>query len=180
MQFRPFMDVVVERYGVYWPVAPKGSPEAKELAGRLNQWSRELDRVFVFPRATTEIASETDHGLKGDKVSTGIIPGTAYSYRQAEPGGWFSWTLKVDPGVPMELVCTYSGSDVNRTFDILVENEVVATQVLNQERPWHLIDRVTPVPKRLTQGKDRVVVTFKANHGTVAGAVYGCATLKAQ
>jgi hypothetical protein len=176
----PFGDVVRERYALYWPVAASGSPREQELREHAAQWRREVDRVFPFVREVTPECPERRHNQQGEKTVAGIVLGTAYCYRHAEPGGWFSWELEVLPDQPMELLCAYWGGDTGRTFDILVEGQRLATQALTPDRPGQLLDHTYPIPPEWTRGKQRVTVRFEANHETIAGGVFGCATLGPQ
>lgn len=63
--------------------------------------------------------------MKGENTHTGG-PNT---WRDASDGGWFSYTLRVDPVQPMELVLTYSSTDGgNREFEIFAEHEKIGEQ----------------------------------------------------
>ncbi|MCC6491214.1 MAG: glycoside hydrolase family 127 protein, partial [Candidatus Hydrogenedentes bacterium] len=176
MQFIPFCDVTVERYGLYWPVVETNSPQHQELQLTGDRYLREVDRVFIFTR-DFEHGSERLHDQQGEKTAAGAVPGTAYVYRHAEPGGWFSWRMAAPKDTPAELLVTYWGGDTGRTFDITVNGEIVATPTLQPERPDALVDRVYPIPQELTNGKEHITIAFRANHETIAGGVFGCAVL---
>jgi hypothetical protein len=173
----PFCDIAKERYAVYWNVAPADSPRGNALKEADRATARELDRVFLFthPEAAK---SEIDHQLKSEKSATGPVPGTAYVYRHAEPGGYFGWSFKVLPDQPAALRVTYFGGDVNRKFDIEVEGKLIATESLQPVKPGELREVEYALPIDLTRDKDHVSVVFRANHDTLAGGVFGCATLK--
>ncbi len=100
-------------------VVARDSERHKALLEKAGRYAREIDRVFIFPREVDATCSERTHNLQGDKTSSGAVPSTAFVYRHAEPGGWFSWDLAVLPDQPMELPCTYWGGDTGRTFDVL-------------------------------------------------------------
>ena len=74
-------------------------------------------------------------------------------YRRAERGGWFSFDMKALPDRPMELLCTYWGSEGGITFDILVDEKRIATQSLTAERPDEYFDVTYAIPGELTRGK---------------------------
>ena len=98
-------------------------------------------------------------------------------WRDAADGGWFAFTLKTDPERPLELICTYWGSDSGpRTFDILVDDVVIATQQLDNPAPGEFIDIPYAIPEYLTAGKNEVRVTFRAHPGMMAGGIFGCRT----
>ncbi len=69
---------------------------------------------------------------------------------------------------------TYWGSDGgNRTFDILVDGQKLATQTLANNRPDEFYDQPYPLPRALLEGKDHVTVVFQAHPGNFAGGVFG-------
>jgi len=174
----PFANIMNERYGLYWPVAEPGSPRLAELQLAEKRWKRELDRVLLYTNDANPKCSERLHHVKGKDSSGGAIPSTSIIYRHCSPGGWFEWTLKSLPDAPVSLLCTYWGSDVGRTFDILVSGELLKTESLNNLNPGKLVDVEYSIPEKLTKGKDTLTVTFKANHDTVGGGVFGIATLR--
>jgi hypothetical protein len=88
--------------------------------------------------------------------------------------------MKVPPDGPVALLCTYWGSDVGRTFDVLVDGRKVATQKLQDNQPGEFFDVEYAVPPELTKGKEQVTVKFIAPGGGTAGGVFGLATLKAE
>ena len=79
----------------------------------------------------------------------------------------------------MTLMCEYWGSDVPpRTFDILIDGEIVATQALNQDRPGRFFEIEYAIPPEMTEGKEKITVRFQAHEGHTAGGVFDCAILK--
>ncbi len=175
----PFADIMNERYGLYWPVAETGSARLAELQQAEKRWTRELDRVLLNTSDANPNCSERLHNGKGKDASGGALPGTAIIYRHAAPGGWFEWTLKSLPDAPVALLCTYWGGDTGRTFDVLVNGKLLKTQELNNLNPGKRVDVEYAIPETLTKGKDTLTVAFQANHNTMAGGVFGVATLRA-
>jgi DUF1680 family protein len=174
----PFSDIVNERYALYFPVVEQGSARHRELELAGETWEREIDRVFIYPNEALKDASEQKHGLKHKDAAAGAVPGASSIYRHATPGGWFEWKLKVLPDAPASLLCAYWGSDVGRTFDVLVDGALLKTEQLDNLKPGSLVDVEYALPQELTRGKNEVTVRFLANHNTMAGGVFGCATLK--
>ncbi|MBI4556159.1 MAG: glycoside hydrolase family 127 protein [Candidatus Hydrogenedentes bacterium] len=177
IEFIPFDDVTIERYGLYWPVIQKDSAKHRTLELAADRHTREVDRVFVFPH-DYEQGSERRHRLQGEKMSAGVVPGAAYVYRHAEPGGWFSWDFVAVLDSQMELLVTYWGGDAGRTFDVVINNQRIATETLQPERPGQTVDIAYPIPQEIADSKDKLTVSFRANHGTMAGGVFGCAVLR--
>ena len=101
------------------------------------------------------------------------------TWRDASNGGWFSYTVAVNPDKQMELVLTYSSTDGgNREFEILVDNKKIAEQKLRAETFSAWIDKVYPIPFELTKGKKTVTVKVQALPGKIAGGVFGLRTQK--
>ncbi len=173
--FIPFYKVLDEAYGVYWPIVKEGSKRHRAILAaaeaRRKLAARTVDRVVA-----NDAASESAHQLKGEKTRSG--PFRDRGWRHA-PDGWFSWVLKVLPDVPMTLVCTYWGSDVPpRTFDVLVNEKVIATQSLDRDKPNEFFQVEYKIPTELTRGKQRVTVKFRAHKGNNTGGVFECAIMK--
>ena len=116
-------------------------------------------------------AGEKAHNFKCGNSITG--PHLGRTWRHAED--WWSWDLAVDPKKPIRLTCVYWGSDVGRRFDIEVNGKVIATQELEQPKPGAFLRVDYAIPPELTQGKDKVTVTFRKVSGFVGG-VFGCST----
>ena len=125
-----------------------------------------------------EMQPERDHHLQGEKTSAGEAFGR--KWRHATDGGWFAFELKVQPGQAHELRATYWGSDGgNRVFDILVDDQKLATQRLENNQPNRFFDESYAIPADLTCGKQKVTVKFQAHPGAWAGGLFGVRLLKA-
>jgi len=109
--------------------------------------------------------------LKFGASAAGIHLGRGW--RHAED--WMSWDLAVDPQKPATLSCVYWGSDAGRQFNIEVDGKVIATQKLELSKPSLFLRVDYPIPFEVTQGKDKVTVTFRKVSGFVGG-VFGCST----
>ncbi|WP_328034762.1 DUF6805 domain-containing protein [Halalkalibacterium halodurans] len=90
--------------------------------------------------------------------------------------------MKVKPNQQMSLLVTYYGGDhglfvdgkwCDRSFRILIDDEVIKEEQLLGKNPGETLDVYYPIPLALTEGKEEVVVTFASKEGTVAGGVYG-------
>jgi len=172
----PFYRLFDERYAVYWRVYRKDSPEHKRATAdeeaRKKRLARLLDEITIGNRK-----SESAHGLKGEQTSNGMHVGR--NWRHAAGGGWFSYDLKVLPDQPMTLLCTWWGDESGeRTFDILIDGEKIATQKLLHNKPGEFFDMEYKIPPARTRDKQKVTVKFQAHPDNWAGGVFGCAMLK--
>lgn len=176
MELVPLNRILDETYGVYWLVTHEGSDRHKAvLAAEEAQRRREariLDRVLA-----NDPASEQAHNLQGQNHSAGRHMDKGW--RHALGDGWFSWDLKVLPDKPLTLCCTYWGSDVPpRTFDLLVDGRLLATQSLDRNRPGEFLNVEYAIPEEMTRGKQKVTVRFQAHPGNTAGGVFECDLLR--
>ena len=74
---------------------------------------------------------EGAHNQQGRRTKSGA--GFRRRWRDATAGGWFSYDMKVLPDQPVCVMVTYWGGDTdNRTFDILIDGQKVATQKLDR------------------------------------------------
>jgi hypothetical protein len=87
--------------------------------------------------------------------------------------------MKVLPDQPVIINVEYwGGFPGNKTFDILVNGNKIATENISNIREGQWIDIDYSVPAELTCGKSKVTVTFKSFFGHMAGPVFGVRTLK--
>jgi len=134
---------------------------------------RLVDEVKIGDRA-----SESEHGMRA-RTSRGFGEFMGRKVRDAINGGFFSYTLKVDPAQPMTLRCTYWGNDGGgRRFDILADEKVIATERLEFNDPGRFFNVDYEVPQAITRGKTNVTVVFQAYPGKLAGGVYACQMLR--
>jgi DUF1680 family protein len=176
----PHFEVADQWYTVYMDVFNPSQWEQKqkeyqnELRIRKETEARTVDSLGVG-----QMQPERDHNLDSEKSNVGEFSG--HKWRDARDGGWFAFDMKVLPDTPMELICTYWGSDGDgREFDILVNDIKIATQKLNNDKPGKLWDKSYAIPEELTKGKEKVRVKFAAHPGRMAGGLYGCRVLKKQ
>jgi DUF1680 family protein len=175
---RPFNEIFYNYYNVYWDVLTPAQYEARRTALQAEVARRAaLDARTVDEYRPGEQQSEVDHGQKGERTISGDWQGR--KFRHAEDGGWFSFNVKVTPEQPVALVCAYWGGESgSRTFDILVDGVLIATESLNQDKPGEFFDKTYAIPENLTRGKQRIEVRFQAHPGNFAGGLYGARTLK--
>jgi hypothetical protein len=82
--------------------------------------------------------------------------------------------MKVDPAATNTIVCTYWGMDNRgRIFDIMVDDQKVATEDLLKFRMSKFYEVGYAVPASLTRSKTHVTVRFIPQKKNTAGPVYG-------
>ena len=175
---RPFYSFYNRMYTVYWDIMTREQWNTRlaeeksetEMLHRLENVS--LD--FVQPN---DDSSEHSHNMKGVNTSSGEAFGKGW--RHAYDDGWFSYDLECAGGTHDTLVCTYWGSDGGgRAFDILVDDHVVAGQMLDRNNPGKFFDVHYPIPDSLVLGKKFVTIKFAARPDSIAGGVFGIRIIK--
>ncbi|BDI32019.1 glycosyl hydrolase [Capsulimonas corticalis] len=175
----PFSRAQHIRYNVYWDIETPSDWQAKRDALDVEERrQRDLAARTLDEFRPNEQQSETDHGLAGEKTEAGNALGR--KYRHATDGGYFEFHLKTDPTVDNELVVTYWGSESgNRVFDLLVDGQTIASQILLDNKPNEFFDKSYAIPSALTHGKRTVTVRFAAHPGAMAGGIFGVRMVKA-
>jgi hypothetical protein len=176
----PFYRLHHRRYAVYWDLVSPAHWEGRQAANAAEQ-----SRVHALESLTVDFVkpgdtdSETAHALKGDKMESEGFCGRSYRLSR---GGQFSYELKALPDEPMALVCTYWGGERpgSRVFEIRVEGEAIATQILAENNPSEFFDMTYRVPDHLTRGKRRVTVSFVSNGEKYAGGIFGLRVVKSE
>jgi hypothetical protein len=174
--FVPLYEIIDQRFGVYWDVVARGSARATALKAA-EEADRSRDRRVVDVVDVDAGENEKTHRLFPASSSSGAFNGRHY-----RDGSGFGWDLKVVPDAPMALGVTYWGDDAgNRTFDIVVNGQKIATQTLDRNRPGRLFEIEYPIPGALTaNAENKVTVRFVARPGNTAGGVFAVATLRAR
>jgi DUF1680 family protein len=175
--FVPLNTITDEAYTTYWLIIPENGPRHRQILAdeqaRQQLDARIVDRVFVNNKP-----SESAHNIRGENMK--CIPFHDSGRREAFDG-WFSWDLKVLGDLPMTILCTYWGSNrPPRTFDILVDGQIAATQTLSFDHPDNYYSVEYPIPEKLTRNKEKITIKFRAHPKSIAGGVCQCATLKPQ
>lgn len=170
----PFHSLHDRRYTVFldrftkaeWAAREAEIKATREREARLAALTVDLLRIG-------EMQPERDHALRGERTSAGEAFGR--KWRHATDGGWFEFTLAVDPRRANALLCTYWGGETGtREFDILIDGQRIATQKLLRDHPDQFSDVNYLIPPELTRGRNQVVVRFQAHPGAWAGGLFGC------
>ena len=114
------------------------------------------DRRIVDRITIGDVRSESDHAYAGDGVSSGTANGRAF--RQAR--GWMRYALTVFDDTEVTVACTFTGNGNGaETFDVIVENQVVASHTYRSAQPATVEFRV---PLAVTQGHTNIMVMLRA------------------
>ncbi|MCU0397399.1 MAG: glycoside hydrolase family 127 protein, partial [Cyclobacteriaceae bacterium] len=174
----PFYKTYEQYYNVYWDFF---TPES--WATRQAEYEAEKKRINDIESRTIdhirigEMQPERDHNLTASERSY-VSHALGRAGREVRLGGYFEFTMKVDPSSSNALLCSYIGDDRNRGFDFLVDGVTIATQELTGETAGRFFDVEYAIPDELVKDKYQVVVRVQAHPGKTAGRVFGCRTLR--
>ncbi|WP_186577861.1 glycoside hydrolase family 127 protein [Aquibacillus kalidii] len=176
----PFYELHHQRYTLYWKIMNK-----QEFASFVDYEKEELERkrrITVDEVSPNEQQPEVDHRIKSKNSTSGYLNVVQKGWRDSRGDGYFSYEMMVQPDRQMYLLVSYYGSDTTlhvdgkayeRDFAILIDNQEIARQSLRANKPGGLFDVSYKIPLELTQGKQKVELTFKSEEGKAAGGVYG-------
>jgi DUF1680 family protein len=178
VKLQPFYELDNEFYTVYWDVfTPSSWKEEEKRYEEKRKAEYELEKSTVDVLRVGEMQPERDHEFTGELLENGEAH--TRKYRSAKPGGYFSFTMKVEPGFSYNLINTYWGMDNRgRTFDIFVDGEKIATEDLNKFKESRFYDISHRIPTKLTEGKKRITIMMKGQKENQTGPVFGVRVVK--
>jgi len=174
----PFNQTANEYYSVYWDVfTPQEWMAQQKKYEEEKRKQKELEDKTVDVLRVGEMQPERDHSFAGEKIFTGDEHNR--KWRIAGEGGYFSFTMKVDPNDNNTLICTYWGEDNRgRVFDIFINDTKMATEDLTRFKMSKFYDVGYSIPKDITSGKSTVSIKFVPKKNNSVGPVYGIRMVK--
>ncbi len=161
LTFSPHYMQHKNRYGIYFKLADANT-EVKE---------NESDKYTVIDSLPVgNDQYEFSHNLKSDLSNSGNHLGLIF--RDAAPGGFFSYDMTVDNTVSNYLCVKYFSGDLGRNFKILIDGELLEDVTIENVNPGFFYDVYYKIPTELTTGKDTITVTFHANSESFAGGIF--------
>ena len=177
VELQPFYQLHRKRYAAYWDLfTPEGWAAKSAEIARERERQRQLEAATVAFVQPGEMQPERDFNLQGEDTAPARVKGRACR----RGSKWFSFDLPVEPARPMALVVTYIRDEwQRRTFDILIDGEKVADQVIPARGPEEFFDVEYRLPAAVVAGKERVTVRFQATGGNEIAAVFGIRMIRA-
>lgn len=172
VELMPFYKIFDKRYTVFWDMMSKEQYQEKlQIYNNRKAFEKQLDSVafaIVIPGSETEVQQ---WNLQGERTS--VRRYNERLCRDAERGGWFSFEMGVSESLPVSLVIEYwGGFEGSRTFDIIVEGQIIATENISNKKSGHFILVNYEIPQILTSGKRRVNVLFRPHDFNRAGPIF--------
>ncbi|MEK5643382.1 MULTISPECIES: glycoside hydrolase family 127 protein [Paenibacillus] len=155
--FTPHFKQHSERYGIYWRFVEADSNSLHEHLEK-SQQEQLIREATIDGIQIGNDQYELQHQVKGERTHAGTWEGL--NGRRAEPGGWFSYELKVDPEVKNGLSVTFSHGSRAGGVEIWVDGKQLATESVPLERKRAFYDKMFEIPAEMTAGKAAVEVKF--------------------
>lgn len=159
----PFHRIYQEHYAAYFPLySPKDWAE-REAEVRAAEAARVALEAATIDRVEPGFQqSEVEHKFASEKSETGDHNNR--KWRDALPGGWFSYRMAVSPDKPVALVTDHWGADRGRTHELWVDGHRIPA-TLRPGRRDLFFSAAYAIPPEVTRGKREVTVRFVASAG---------------
>jgi DUF1680 family protein len=177
VEFKPFYATYDRRYSIFWDLFNDHEWDIRKGEYKADQERikklKEVEIDFVQPG---EMQPERNHNFKGEKSSAGSFKERT---NRDSRGGWFSFDLKTITHSPVALVVDYWGGFPGaKTFDILVNNKIIATENISNKKDGQFISVQYDIPEECLKNSSKITVKFQAQPGNMAGPVFGVRTIR--
>lgn len=175
LELIPFYRIHESRYMLYWQMASQDEidrikrEKEEEERQRLELEARTVDRV-----TPGEQQPEVEHNLQGVETESGIHLGRRWRHAYQ----WFSYELKNFEHDAKHVRMTLFGGDVGRTFDLMLNDYLVATvNVDDAAGATSFYDVDYEVPSWIATAD---IIEFKlvAHAGSIAGGLFDLRLLR--
>lgn len=175
---KPFYTLYNKYYSVYFDFFTREAWTARQAGYEAAKQQQKLidDQTIDYFRIG-EMQPERDHNLTASEKSYVDIA-LGRTGREARADNYFTFDMKVQPGIANSLMLTYIGDDKNRKFDVKIDGVVIATVDWKGGETGRFYDMEYPIPAELITGKSSVNIRIEANYGQTAGRIFGCRTLR--
>lgn len=167
----PFFRIHDARYVMYWHiVSPDKYPAVVAALEASEQQKLALDARTLDRVTPGQQQPEVEHALKSENSGTGMHIGRQWR----DASGWFSYALRAPAEGPLELLVTYYADERNRTFDILVNDKLLAHVTLNGRQRDRFVDVAYPLPAEAVAeaAKGPLTIKFAAAPKSRTASVY--------
>ena len=178
VDLKPFYRTHDRHYTIFWDMYSTEEWEAHQQAYKEEMKQlKEMERKTIDLFRIGEMQPERDHNLKEEK--SWVNEYKSKKFREADRSGWFSFDMNVANESSVDLVVEYwGGFNGSKTFDILVNDQVIATENISGKQPGKFIFESYTVPGELLKGKEKVNVKFLPHEGHRAGPVFSVRTIR--
>lgn len=178
VQLFPFYKMYNQYYSVYFDYFTNAAFTERQTAYEAEKKEEQKieEKTIDFFRIG-EMQPERDHHLFATERSY-ADEAIGRMGREARSGNYFSFDLKVTPGITNSLLLTLIGDDKDRKFDIFVDDVLLTTQEWNGGVTSKFYDKIYPIPAGLISNKTSIKIKIAANYDKTAGRIFGIRILK--
>ncbi len=175
LELVPFFRIHDSRYMIYWR-----SVTAEKYTALVNEIeTQEKIRLALETRTIDQInpgeqQPEIEHAYAGEGSATGEFQGRHWR----DSNQCFGYTLKNKPNTGGELIITYLAAEKNREFNLVVNDQFVATVALNGGEPDRFVDVTYPIPDAMVGADGLLKIEFLAKVGSRTHSIYGVRLLR--
>jgi uncharacterized protein len=175
---QPFYTLHDRRYSVYWDTYNEEEWKALQATYEAERKAKlELEQRTIDLIRLGEMQPERDHQLADDKGSVGEFKNR--KFHEVDRGGWMTFTMKTVKNQPISLVFEYwGGYSGSKTFDILVNDQVIATENITAIFKSRFVNVTYDVPSELVANKESMVVKILPQQGHRGGPIFSVRTVK--
>ena len=178
VQLKPFYRTHDRHYTIFWDTFTDEDWAAYQEAYELElKRKSELEQRTIDLFRIGEMQPERDHNFR--EKDSWVEEFRTRKARTADRGGWFSFDMDAGSHEPVSLSVEYwGGYSGSKTFDILVDEELIATENISNKAPGKFIDVTYGIPEELRRGKEKITVKFVPHEGHRAGPVFTVRTIR--
>jgi hypothetical protein len=125
-----------------------------------------MRRLLLLACLGATVAARPDRRIV-DRVTIGDAR-SEHEHAAAKGAGWVRYALNVFDDTEVTVSCTFAGTTVPRTFDLIVENKMATTHTFNSRDSATVEFRV---PLSVTEGRTNILVMLKATKGPVPALI---------
>lgn len=171
----PFFRLHGQRYQMYWQLTTREELAARRERLAVEERAKALREASTLDRvAPGEQQPEVEHDFVSQNSDSGLRNG-----RRFRRGEWFQYTLSTRGEKAVDLSVTYWGGDMGRSYDILVNGQLLATEVVDNSKPNQYFEKRYSIPARILDNaaNGRVTIKFASKSGS-APAIYDVRLMK--
>jgi DUF1680 family protein len=170
----PFYSIHDTRYMIYWPITTKDS--IRQIEAELAA----LDEIYLklIPRTVDEVIPgeqqpESDHAIDAENSETGVFRNRHWRSSKA----YFSYRMRLSPNVKSLAITNY-GREVNREYDIYVNDSKLAHIVEDGSGPDGFITKEYSLSDRIKAGVKSLIIKFVATDKSSTASIYDVRILR--
>lgn len=168
--FRPHYKQYKERYGIYYSLFDENSENYQAYLEE-NERKRALELMTIDLLPVGNDQYELQHEVKGEKTFSDTSNG--YKCRGANPGGYFSYKMKVDPAAKNELRMMVAKEGKSVEFEIYVDDQLLATKSTIGGWPPKIYEEKVVIPETMIDGKEYITLRFANKSSDANFKLYG-------